>query len=118
MIFVNLSFILFIFFCLYFLLKDPEIRSLPASNSLHKDTDEEAWLHDLVVYDYNYYWEDNNTCHVKYVYDIWDENDQQLFELRQDDQSNLYSWNCKNMTNVEIVLFTNKYYIKTTLHWM
>ena len=93
-------YIFFVFvYCLvsayHFYLKDPEIRSLPDSNSLHEDTDDETWLHNLVVYDYNYYWEDNITCHVKHVHDIWNENDQELFDLRQDDTSNLYSWNCK-----------------------
>ena len=94
-------YIFFVFvYCLvsayHFYLKDPEIRSLPDSNALHEDTDDETWLHNLVVYDYNYHWEDNITCHVKHVHDIWNENDQELFDLRQDDTSNLYSWNCKS----------------------
>ncbi|KAH3808570.1 uncharacterized protein LOC127836502 [Dreissena polymorpha] len=89
----------------------PHIISLPATESLHEDTDAETRLHYLQVYDYNYdnpsdnpREEDNATCWIHCVYDQWGENDTKLFSLRQENPSYLNKWDSYTLWKNECVV--------------
>ncbi|XP_052242339.1 uncharacterized protein LOC127852424 [Dreissena polymorpha] len=94
----------------------PSITTLPNETSLHEDRDEEIWLHNLEVYDYNYdrssdnhTLEDNITCWIDYVHDEWGENDTELFDLRQEDPSNLFRWNSYKLYKKACNISTSPY---------
>lgn len=57
------------------------------SFSQNEDDDREVKHHDLIVYDYNYEWEDNMTCYIKTI----SPHEDKLFTLRHDGR---YKWNC------------------------